>query len=849
MFNQSGDGGSSWLGSDGKRYANSNSQGVWGGQHGGVPIIDAESNGRAALPNRTYTFTISYKLHNYAGGTNKAAKMQAYIGIKNGVTQSGFEGIYPSNSAYKKSDVVTVWSTADGDMDGTEVFTQTLTVDSGDLADCSPMMGVYIELPAPSITSEKVDAYTKDGTATTAYRIDGLEVEIVGLTVTSTPPQLTVDYLEDYKGENDLTLTGNTTTYGSMILYPGQEYTFGKGQNGGQMNKWYQVVIFDWDATQKCYVKIGHSVSGETTDFTIPATGFAYVLHWTGNRDDYTGAMQMAYDRALVNQALIGEANTWNSITLANGTKAYLYGIDLYEGYLDSKLTKDVYNAPKGKENHLNDTEYWTNAKISLGVPLAGVEAFDPEQPPVETEVEFTYGGVSILTDSAAENAGHQALRVYYGYKLNDNDKIEFGGKEYSLKERGILISKLTNINGNITLENVDETIIRTGKTEDFDKCWIFDDATNTVIYSNYIIGFDFTDTRRFKFRGYIILDDGTESGKVIYTDAVSTSVVEISGNDIVDDVSYVEDYEMFDNWGESLTRLQALNYNFAFGVQTDTHFALGDTSGYGYAYSGYSLSALSRKDNVNLDYIVNLGDILKGYDNPVLDNKFNLIQSAKALDKRFTTGTTCPVLYAVGNHDNNIMWARAQNDENEIITKKELYDIFGKSVQNTTSNAAVFDGETMYYYLDFPEKGIRAIMLDTNDLPDTFAGTSGSSAISDKQLAWFRDVALDTEYSVIIMAHVPLIKEDGFNEYYVTNSDGILAATDAFKAAGGEIVGFFYGHQHEQRDTVYNDDNHIIFMNTGRIAEVITLDTTTKTINTVAFGWGTRDRTFSYAQ
>ncbi len=500
-------------------------------------------------------------------------------------------------------------------------------------------------------------------------------------------------------------------------------------------------------------------------------------------------------------------------------------------GFAENERECEVtYRTMRFYNRALNETEIAKNAQIDLSN---------------DENVDYNFGGTSVLTDIAAETAGGQTIRVYYSYSLNENGKINVGANEYTLKERGLLISQITTLNKNITLDNVGNDIIRMGITENFDSCWAFDSNTNTVTYSNYVKNFKFDDLRRLKFRGYLVLDDGTSEGKVVYTDAVSTSVVQTSGKDIVDDVAYNENYEFSYGWQDSLPRLKALNYNFAFGIQTDTHFALGDTGG-SYPYVGYSISALSRAEGVNLDYIVNLGDILKGYEDPVLDNKFNMLQSAKALTKRFTTGTACPVLYAVGNHDNNIMWAQAQDDENEIITKKELYDIFGKSVQNTAPTA-VFDGESMYYYLDFPEKGIRAIMLDTNDFADSFEGASGSSAISDKQLAWFRDTALNTDYSVIVMSHVPFIVEEGFNQYYVTNSDGVLAATDAFKENGGEIIGFFYGHLHEQAATTRNGDNHIIFKNSGRYAEVITLDTATKTINTVAFGYGTNDRTFSY--
>ncbi len=650
---------------------------------------------------------------------------------------------------------------------------------------------------------------------------------------------ITVDYIENkhFSSTNQYYYA----TRGSVIYYPGKEVTLSRGSNK-YFHTWESVAVFDWDSTQKCYVlSVLHKEGSAVESITIPATGFAVGIH-TGNlNNNPVGAELAAHHRMVAAKAI-------NDNMVEGTTKAYLYGIDLYEGYLDTSIDKTLYTDCKNDDKpHMNDENYQSNAFIVIDSPLTSGTPFNPEEEPVQINIDYNYGGASILTDTAAEIAGHQAMRVYYSYKLNDNGKIDAGETEYALKERGILIANITNLNKNITVENVGDNIIRLGKTEDFDKCWFFDSNSNTRVYSNYITGFEFTDIRRLKFRGYIILDDGTESGKIVYSDTVSTSVVEISGDDIADDYSYNENYQFPSSWTNSVATLQSANYDFAFGVQTDTHFALGDTTNSSYPHTGYSISALSRVEGVSFDYIVNLGDLLKGYEDPVMDNKFNMLQSAKALDRRFTTATACPVLYAVGNHDNNIMWARVQEDENELITKKELYDIFGKSVQNTTSNSAVFDGESMYYYVDFPEKGIRAIMLDTNDFADGFAGILSSSTISDKQLAWFRDVALNTNYSVIVMSHVPFIVEDGFNKYKVNNSEGVLAATDSFKARGGEIIGFFYGHLHEQAATVRNGDNHIIFRNGGRYAEVVTVDTENKTINTI--GFGTQNRTFSYKQ
>ncbi len=135
------------------------------------------------------------------------------------------------------------------------------------------------------------------------------------------------------------------------------------------------------------------------------------------------------------------------------------------------------------------------------------------------------YGGASILKSDVAESLGEQAMRVYYSYQLTENGKIVADGSEYALLERGIIVSADA-----LDTEMVrgGDNVITLSKTTDFDKCWIKDD-NGTYIYSNYFIGFSLDDTRTLKYRGYIVLDDGSADGLVIYTDITSNSISTIS--------------------------------------------------------------------------------------------------------------------------------------------------------------------------------------------------------------------------------------------------------------------------------------------------------------------------------
>ncbi len=133
-------------------------------------------------------------------------------------------------------------------------------------------------------------------------------------------------------------------------------------------------------------------------------------------------------------------------------------------------------------------------------------------------------GGVSILTDTAAEAAGHQAMRIYYGYNVTDSGKIAVNGNEYSLLERGMIISS-----GAADSEMVygNSKVITLSKKDNFNNCWRTEG--NAVIYSNYFVGFRLDDTRAVKHRGFIRVDDGSTDGLIIYTDITENSISAIS--------------------------------------------------------------------------------------------------------------------------------------------------------------------------------------------------------------------------------------------------------------------------------------------------------------------------------
>ncbi len=293
-------------------------------------------------------------------------------------------------------------------------------------------------------------------------------------------------------------------------------------------------------------------------------------------------------------------------------------------------------------------------------------------------------------------------------------------------------------------------------------------------------------------------------------------------------------------NWSEKLDTInQAKVGKFTFAVQTDTHHH--DI----YADNlGKNIAALS--NFVDLKFIANLGDLVRGYSVIDVDSPENMRACMDDVFYRFTNRTQCPVFLTVGNHDTNKMWCEKWADHTAQITPQEQYERIFQPLKQYNGDKMVTDDDGSYYYMDFPEDKVRVIML--NSANGTYDGTQYSKTfnISDKQVEWFKTEALNTDNAVIVMTHVPLMP--GFPDTNsVPNREAILAAVQDFTNSGGQFIAYMYGHVHAQNVQVDESGHlHISFKNGGSYAEVVMIDTQSKVISTIGLG-GIIDREYSY--
>lgn len=275
---------------------------------------------------------------------------------------------------------------------------------------------------------------------------------------------------------------------------------------------------------------------------------------------------------------------------------------------------------------------------------------------------------------------------------------------------------------------------------------------------------------------------------------------------------------------------------DFMFVVQSDTHYSVAKDD----AKVGYNIAALSHY--LPLSCFLQLGDYIKGYyagEAGKAENTPELtMQSLKELTRRYLTDLNTKALITYGNHDANQLWCKYYGTADQQLTGADLYENVTSKMVEHNGEDMVTNGESNYYYVDFPYDGVRIIMLNTLDgnYENSF---DDLQYISPEQLQWFKDVALDTDNTVIIGAHVPL--HDDFPETSGSApslSPQIRAAVNEFVENGGVFVAYLYGHTHKQSDMVDEHGNlHISFTTGQHNAEVVMIDFEDRHITTVGLG------------
>ena len=89
------------------------------------------------------------------------------------------------------------------------------------------------------------------------------------------------------------------------------------------------------------------------------------------------------------------------------------------------------------------------------------------------------------------------------------------------------------------------------------------------------------------------------------------------------------------------------------------------------------SKSANTLSKIIDLEFYAHLGDIIRGYADPVLDAPENMRECMDEMVRRYLNQAVCPVLMTVGNHDTNAMWYDAFSAPTLVSSSVDISSYF----------------------------------------------------------------------------------------------------------------------------------------------------------------------------
>ncbi|MGL9918925.1 hypothetical protein IGK44_001001 [Enterococcus sp. DIV1248a] len=282
----------------------------------------------------------------------------------------------------------------------------------------------------------------------------------------------------------------------------------------------------------------------------------------------------------------------------------------------------------------------------------------------------------------------------------------------------------------------------------------------------------------------------------------------------------------------------------FKFGFLTDAHYS--DMTGFDWFKDQYrSLNHLSNFHEAlgeGADALIYGGDnVANESPNIAINTKAQEIFSSKVFD----TIMNADRFMLLGNHDNYVPLPTTPDvifQPIENVYSDEDYSGFYRANQ-LLFNEQRENGNSLYFYKDYPDKNIRLIGLNTNDNPRVVDNEgkikynyNQSLGILQPQIDWLYSVLRETpaEYHTVVVSHSPLTS---INDY---NSDLVVGMLKAFKNGTAyqdlrtaedweaqvsadfteqgprKLVGVFSGHLHKEIFSGIDDEIHQISLNSS---------------------------------
>ena len=310
-----------------------------------------------------------------------------------------------------------------------------------------------------------------------------------------------------------------------------------------------------------------------------------------------------------------------------------------------------------------------------------------------------------------------------------------------------------------------------------------------------------------------------------------------------------------------------------------------------------YQWCALSTLYN-HADALVSLGDNING-DEPTGRLHMTLMHVRSMLQTKYVRTAMFMIR---GNHDNGAGHQSTEGiNADEVLNDDDIKNGFGTKLNYYDE---VRDGDSLYFYKDFPDKKVRVIGLDSTDIPlekkdsnGNYAYDTNTAGFRAQQLNWFANKALmlpDNTWQAIVFFHIPFpnafgqwADDNSFKNYHnaiailnafkngtsvnvndTSNPDFAISGlqADYSKQGKGTLIAVVNGHLHrDDQDTSVLNGTPIIEVTTSASFvsniindskqrntndedawDLISVDTKGRKIHCYRFGRGS-DRDFTY--
>ena len=192
----------------------------------------------------------------------------------------------------------------------------------------------------------------------------------------------------------------------------------------------------------------------------------------------------------------------------------------------------------------------------------------------------------------------------------------------------------------------------------------------------------------------------------------------------------------------------------------------------------------------IGTDFVAHTGDMITdGYD--ASTDTYDINKNNKRMNDmmRSYCNSFVPFVYTLGHHE---MYPYINSDGGYSEYGYSSSKVVGQACRYGRYLDFVRDSSThnnCYYYIDFDDKNIRVIVLDSS----SFGATGFANDVID-----FLRSALNTAKSVVVFSHAPTRASASVVGAEVVNNGSVVETVlEEFISNGGTVLGHFHGHTH----------------------------------------------------